>query len=70
MFLETVQLPHGMEIFVKDHDCADPVEKLYYSCGYHPICIYCGWYLSDADEDADSYPQCVDCDHPPILKRK
>ncbi|XP_066914216.1 uncharacterized protein [Clytia hemisphaerica] len=64
-----VQLPHGVEVFVRDHDCLDLVEKLYYSCGYEPICIYCGWYLSDADENADTYPQCVDCDGPEIPKR-
>ena len=43
--LDDIQLPFGLEIFVKDHDCEDPVEKLYYSCDYDPIRIYCGWYL-------------------------
>lgn len=54
---------------MKDHDCGDCVEKTYYSCGYEPICIQCGWYLADADEDALTYPQCVDCNVPEIVKR-
>ena len=67
--LDDVQLPFGLEIFVKDHDCEDPVEKLYYSWGYEPICIYCGWYLANADENENTYPQRVDCNLPVIVKR-
>ena len=59
-----------MYIYVKDHDCSDHVERLYYSCGYHPICIYCGEYLRDADEDNNQYSQCEDCGNPPIEKRQ
>ncbi|XP_066928996.1 uncharacterized protein [Clytia hemisphaerica] len=66
---DDVNLPNGITVFVKDHDCADPIERLYYSCGYEPICIQCGWYLRDADEDDVAYPQCVDCTEEPIKKR-
>ena len=67
--LDDIQLPFGLQIFVKDYDCEDPVEKLYYSCGYEPICINCGWYLANAGENANTYPQCVDCDFPEVVKR-
>lgn len=66
---DDVNLPNGITVFVKDHDCTDPIERLYYSCGYEPICIQCGWYLRDADEDDVAYPQCVDCTEEPIKKR-
>ena len=28
-------------VCVKDHACIGPIEKLYYSCGFEPICYYC-----------------------------
>ena len=61
-FVDDVDLPDGISVFVRDHDCADLVEKLYYSCNYELICLYCGFYFENADEDTDTYPQCVDCD--------
>jgi hypothetical protein len=27
---------------IRDHSCHDPIEKLYYSAMYEPLCIYCG----------------------------
>jgi len=67
--IDDVLLPNGITVCVKDHDCNDPIERLYYSCGYEPVCIYCGWYLQNADEDDEAYPQCVDCTGEPIKKR-
>jgi hypothetical protein len=32
----------------------DHVEKLYYSCGYEPICVHCGEYLTE-NNDEDIY---------------
>ena len=29
-------------VFMKGHSCAECIEKLYYSCGFEPICVYCG----------------------------
>ena len=55
------------DVEVKDHVCGSPIEKLYYSAGFDPICIYCA-----ADQPhtvADQYPQCTECsDLPPIKK--
>ena len=58
-----------MDLFVKDHDCGDPVEKLYYSCDYEAICIHCGGYLANADEDAEMYTEFVDCGQHEVRKR-
>jgi len=60
----------ALDVFVKDNDCGDHIEKLYYACGYQAICIYCSEYLQDAVEEGDTYPQCVDCKDPEIKRRK
>ena len=39
---DDIQLPHGVNVHVKDHDCADPIERIYYSCHFEPMCIHCG----------------------------
>ncbi len=47
------------DIEIRDHDCFDPIEKLYYSAKNQPICVYCGEdqpYTSD-----NSYPMCATC---------
>ena len=38
-------------VYVRDISCDDPIEKLYYSAGYEPICIYCA---QEVTEDTDS----------------
>ena len=48
--LEELDLPAPLkEVYVRNVNCADPIEKLYYSAGYDPICIYCA-----TDVTADS----------------
>ena len=53
-------------VCVRAHNCHDPVEKLYYSCGFpEVICIYCSKTLhsdgnSNGDEPGVNYPQCTD----------
>ena len=39
-FAEDLNLPSEIKVSIIDHDCHDPVEKFYYSCGYEPVCIY------------------------------
>ena len=68
-FLDDIELCHGLNVFVKDDDRGNPIEKLYYSWGYEASCIDCGKSLADADEDAEIYPRCVDCDQPKVRKR-
>ena len=29
------------KVYVRDVSCADPIEKLYYTAKYSPICVYC-----------------------------
>lgn len=66
---DDLDLPRGLQVFTKDHDCLDHIEKLYFACGYEPCCIYCGEYLHDVEDDGDTYPQCEDCPEPQIQKR-
>ena len=63
-------LPENFEnVDVRDHDCFDPIEILYYSAKNDPICIYCG---EEQPFTIDGqYPQCTNCeDKPPVFKRK
>ena len=57
-------------VYVRDISCDDPIEKLYYSAGYEPICIYCAQEVTeDTDSASKSYPQCGNCkDKAPITK--
>ena len=61
-------MPFGLEIFVKDLDCEDLLEKLHYSYGYEPICIYYRRYLANGSKNPNTYPQCVDWDFPEVMK--
>ena len=49
-------------VHVRNLVCNDPVERLYYSAGYEPICIYCS-NESSLTEDNDTYLQCQSCTH-------
>ena len=41
--LAELQLPAEFKyVEVQDHVCGDPIEKLYYSAKFNPICVYCG----------------------------
>ena len=70
--LSDLDLPPMLSsVCVRDIHCHDPVEKLYYSMKYDPICIYCcstdNLILTSS---STSYPQCEDCkDKPSIHKR-
>ena len=55
--LEDLDLPDRLAgVTVKDHSCYDMVEKLYYSCGYEPICIYCS--SEDVEDSTEFFPLC------------
>ncbi len=54
--LEELDIQERLErVCIKAHTCNDPMEKLYYSCGYEPVCYNCGVLLED---NVDFYPQC------------
>ena len=53
--LQELDLPDKFScIHVREHNCLDPVEKLYYSAGYDPICIY---YAAEDLEQYEFYPE-------------
>ena len=56
---DDLALPEGIDVNVKLHNCYEPIEKVYYSCGYQAICIYCAGTVSQSTDEY--YPQCVSC---------
>ncbi len=62
--LEDLDMPGRLANgFVKDHSCADDMEKLYYSCGFEPICVHCASEDVVDSVDSEFLPQCQDCEH-------
>lgn len=65
--LSDLDLPSTLEsasVCVKPHRCYDPMEKLYYSCGFQSICFYCAKDVPEADLPCDQqsqYPICHVC---------
>ena len=59
--LNDLELPSTLaEVCVRDLQCYDPVEKLYYSMNYDRICVYC--YSEDNLVSAQGcYHQCAGC---------
>ena len=55
------------EVEVRDHLCGDPIEKLYYSAGFEPICVYCA--RDQTFTCADQYPQCPFFSHRPAVNK-
>ena len=57
-------------VCVRDLNCYDPVEKLYYSVkNYEAICIYCS-STENLISNLDTYPQCTVCTKEPVQRRK
>ena len=46
-------------VYTQKISCGEPIEKLYYTAKYLPICIYCASELSAVPKD--TYPQCSNC---------
>lgn len=58
-----------MDLVMLELQCYDPVEKLYYSMKYEPICMYCCGSDNLATKE-NCYLQCQECENrPPIRKR-
>ena len=67
--LKELDLPAVYEfVDVRDHDCIDHIEKLYYSAGKIPICVYCANDQLYTDEN--KYPQCNACESKPSIMKK
>ncbi len=56
------------EVHVRDLNCSEPIEKLYYSAGYSPICLYCATEV-EHEAATEFYPQCSDCQQARVKKR-
>ena len=50
------------EVCVHDLKCYDPLDKLYYSMKYNPICIQC-YAENNIVSVQGHYPQCEKCEH-------
>ena len=61
-------------VFIKDRDCEDNIERLFYACDYALCCICCGRDIpedADDDEATNAYPQCDEyADRQPVMKRR
>ena len=58
-------------VFVRTLTCGDPIEILYYTAKYEPICVHCAQPMDDsASENSENYPQCAMCSDKPAIKRK
>ena len=67
--LQDLNLPGKLaHVYVRDMSCGDPIEKLYYTAKYPPICIYCATSVEPNPEDAH-YPQCKDCSAKPHINK-
>ena len=52
---EDITMPEGLEsVRIEVRNYYDPIEKLYYSCGFKSICIYCGKF--EVQVHAENYP--------------
>ena len=68
---DLVMPPELSTVCVRDHQCGDPMEKLYYSAGYDPVCYYCASENVDDSIAAEFYPMCTSCvDKECVRKRK
>ena len=66
--LQDLDLPDCFkDVEVRDHKCHSPVERLYYSAKYKPICVYCSkdqpWTVNT------HFPQCEECSTLPPIKK-
>ena len=64
--LSDLELPEiYKDVEIRDHDCNDPIERLYYSAKNTPICVYFATEQPFTKED--EYPMCDDCSHKPAI---
>ena len=69
--LQEADLPQELQsvVHVRNLQCHDPVESLYYSADYEDICVYCSQELPSASR-SEYFPQCEDCAEKPKINRK
>ena len=57
------------DVCIRDIQCYDPLEKLYFSMNKDPICIYCCGSANLATKEG-CYPQCNNCDSKPSVQKR
>ena len=60
---DDLDLPDSFaSVVVRDHQCGDAIERLYYSASYEDICIFCATTSDLVQSLPDSvYPICSSC---------
>ena len=54
-------------VYVLEHNCYDPVEPLYHTAGFDPICVYCASEVQDSGA-SENYPMCDSCQEKEPIK--
>ncbi len=67
--LQDLELPLDLtdKVYMRDLNCHEPIEILYYSAKYDPICIYCG--QPEPFKNEKEYPQCDSCQDKPCIEK-
>ena len=55
------------DVEIRDRACGDTIEKLYYSAGFEPVCVYCG--CDQPFTSPEQYTQYKACSHHPPVKK-
>ena len=67
--LQDLELPGKLaNVYVQHISCEEPIERLYYTAKYPPICVYCAHSLDKADSESGYLSQCVECKDKPRIK--
>lgn len=68
---EDIEFPDGLEsVCNRDHNCGDPIERLYYSAEYDAICYYCASENVTSKVPPDVYPLCITALVKKMLRRE
>ena len=67
--IQDLDLPGRLsDVYTRQLHCEEPIEKLYNSAKYSPICIY---YAQDLQEvPTNHYQQCTECKDKPAITKK
>ena len=67
-----LDLPEQLQsvVSVRELQCGDPVEALYYSADYTDICVHCSSDIEVNETLPEFFPQCTECAGKPTISRK
>ena len=58
--IEDLELGDIVNVYTRPLNCYEPFEKVYYSAGYNPICVYCGDDCASVSQSQND-PLCEEC---------